>query len=95
MPQILDITIGDINYVSYPAPCSSEPGVDLADSEEGTESTASSSAITMFNVVVARVRGDNAESPIDSLPAGIDPLSVLLGLTAQSPTVSGQVVKRF
>ena len=105
--NVLDITIGDINYISYPAPCLGDaPGTDsltedphgqsLASSDSGLEDDDSSNVITLFTVVVARVReGIFKSEGSGSHGVGVDPISTLMGLTGSFQPISKDMLRKY
>ena len=117
--KVLELTIGDISYISYPTPCGAgnetrgeaefrdSLGSDINNTAvggEGDGSTANSSSITMFNVVIARVRegamklhkyGSSAELSQEVLGTpGVDPIAALMGLSGTSLPVSPQALRK-
>lgn len=108
--KILEITIGDINYISYPAPCladsaaeggitdggtcASSHGSDTG-SEEGDRSDGDN-VITLFTVVVARVRDGRYQAPggLEGGLSGVDPVSHLLGMSGLFCPVAADVLRK-
>lgn len=95
--KIFELTIGDINYISYPAPCAADSDravLDLLDDQ------ATDNVITMFTVVVARIRPAFAEQPVlnhsDGIfSSGTDPVSILMGLSGSYLPVETTVLRKY
>ena len=91
--KVLELTIDDLHYVSFPCPCSDELS---SDSSVAT----STDVITLFNVVIATVRESTMKAILAKtkpshgsstrrdggamFKAGVDPVAVALGLSGDS-----------
>jgi hypothetical protein len=102
--KILELTIDDLHYISFPCPCSDELSAD-------TSSQTATDVITLFNVVIATVR-DSAIKRLESIPssdsqtrdhrslfskndiAGSDPVASALGLRSNAKAVCPNAVRR-
>ena len=91
--KVLELTIDDLHYVSFPCPCSDEL------SSDSSVST-STDVITLFNVVIATVRESTMKALLAktkpshgstirrddgaAIKVGVDPVAVALGLVGNS-----------
>lgn len=105
--RVLEITIGDINYISYPTPCLNDSSTHEIGSATSTSTSADASeasdsenndgddVITLFTVVVARVR-DGLDPSVGRgvVAPGVDPVSSLLGLSGQFLPVAASVLRK-
>lgn len=104
--KVLELTIDDLHYISFPCPCSDELSTD-------TSIQTTTDVITLFNVVIATVRESamrklesisNAESKRSNKKknvfskyeaSGSDPVAAALGLQSNAQTVCPAVLRRL
>ena len=97
--KVLELTIDDLHYISFPCPCSDELSTD-------TSVQTTTDVITLFNVVIATVResamkkleatsGSNSNLSFSKFEsAGSDPVAITLGLQSANQAVSPNVLRR-
>eukprot|EP00596_Hydrurales_sp_CCMP1899_P003461 CAMPEP_0119037084 /NCGR_PEP_ID=MMETSP1177-20130426/5198_1 /TAXON_ID=2985 /ORGANISM="Ochromonas sp, Strain CCMP1899" /LENGTH=873 /DNA_ID=CAMNT_0006997833 /DNA_START=22 /DNA_END=2640 /DNA_ORIENTATION=+ len=103
--KILELTIDDLHYISFPCPCSDELSTD-------TSIQTATDVISLFNIVVVTVR-ESAMKKLEAIPGtnstnyqkrknysqhemtGLDPVAVALGLQSHTQAVRPKVLRRI
>jgi len=83
--KILEISIDDIHYISYPCPC-----IDDTNSTEVSGNTsAMADVISLFNVIIAVVEEDALKKVLDQVEQSQDYKNVAIGKQADCTQIPG------
>lgn len=94
--KVMDIIIEDLQYISFPMPCTSESPLNNCSNDDSLRDD-----LSMFNVVVATVRESalkrtlNRPYSSERRKPGEDPVSELLGLSNRRLPLKKEILKRF